>query len=60
MSKIKIKPEKPRLKAMESEIQPTNSDILDLKTMDSNFIINRLEENIKLREMPLEKRAFKK
>ncbi len=30
-------------------------DFLDLRTADTNVIIQQLEENMKLREMPLEK-----
>jgi hypothetical protein len=30
--------------------------MLDLKTMDANIILNHLDEQIKLREMPIEKR----
>ena len=30
--------------------------ILDLKTVDSNIILDHLDEQIKLREMPVEKR----
>jgi len=30
--------------------------ILDLKTLDTNVILNHLDEQIKLREMPVEKR----
>lgn len=29
-------------------------DFLDLKTLNTNIIIEQLEENIKLREMPIE------
>jgi hypothetical protein len=31
----------------------------DLKTVDKNIIIEKLEENIRLREMPIEKQAKK-
>ena len=30
--------------------------MLDLKTLDTNIILNHLDEQIKLREMPIEKR----
>lgn len=30
--------------------------ILDLKTLDTNIILNHLDEQIKLREMPIQKR----
>jgi hypothetical protein len=33
--------------------------MLDLKTMDTNIILNHLDEQIKLREAPLEKRIKK-
>jgi len=32
---------------------------LDLKTMDTNIILNHLDEQIRLREMPVEKRLKK-
>ena len=33
--------------------------MLDLKTMDTNIILNHLDEQITLREMPIEKRLKK-
>ncbi len=33
--------------------------MLDLRTMDTNIILNHLDEQIKLREAPLEKRIKK-
>lgn len=35
-------------------------DFLDLKTLNTNVIIEQLEENIKLREMPIELRLTKR
>lgn len=32
---------------------------LDLKTLDTNIILNHLDEQIKMREMPVEKRLKK-
>ena len=32
---------------------------LDLKTLDTNIILNHLDEQIKLRDMPVEKRLKK-
>ncbi len=32
---------------------------LDLKTLDTNIILNHLDEQIRLREMPVEKRLKK-
>ena len=50
-----IEPKKNRIKP---ELKV--ADIVNpLKTMDSNAIVERLEENIKLREMPVEKQAKK-
>jgi hypothetical protein len=34
--------------------------LLDLKTLDTNIILNHLDEQIKLREMPIEKRKLLK
>lgn len=33
--------------------------MLDLKTMDTNIILNHLDEQIKLREAPIEKKIKK-
>ncbi|MBN1644416.1 hypothetical protein JW851_00045 [Candidatus Woesearchaeota archaeon] len=34
-------------------------DFLNLKTLDTNIIIKKIEDNIKLREMKIEKRIEK-
>lgn len=34
-------------------------NLFDLRTIDTNILVRQLEENIKLREMPLAKRVFK-
>jgi hypothetical protein len=34
--------------------------MLDLKTLDANIILNHLDEQIKLRETPIEKRKLLK
>lgn len=56
---MEIKKLKSGLKAADSELQSKSPEIMDFKTMGSDFIIKQLEENIKFREMPLEKKAFK-
>ncbi len=35
-------------------------DFLNLKTTDTNIVIQQLEENMKIREMPLEKQIQRK
>lgn len=57
---MKIKPIKSELKLNEREIKLPESDVADLRTMDSDIVIKKLEESIKLREMPIEKRILKK
>lgn len=41
-----------------NKLKPTfrlAEDFLDLRTQDTNLVVQQLEEQIKLREMPLEK-----
>jgi hypothetical protein len=54
--------EKSKLKAAQFEMKifTGDTDIVNLKTLDSNAIINQLEENIEMRETPIEKRFSKK
>ena len=52
----KIKKEEPKVKPE----MKLDKDFLDLRTLDTNIIIKHLEENVKLREMPIEKRLKKK
>ena len=52
-----------QIKREEPKIKPEmklDKDFLDLRTLDTNIIIKHLEETIKLREMPIEKRLKKK
>ena len=48
----------PKKNMIKSELKVADS-VNPLKTMESNTIVDRLEENIKLREMPVEKQAKK-
>jgi hypothetical protein len=51
-----------RVKKEELKIKPKtqlSEEFLDLRTMDNNVIIQELEENIKLRELPIEKHIKK-
>lgn len=54
--------EKSKLKAADFEMKIFNGggDIVNLRTMDSNAIINQLEDNMEMRETPIEKRLSKK
>ncbi|MBD3304446.1 hypothetical protein GF343_04825 [Candidatus Woesearchaeota archaeon] len=51
-----------RVKKEELKVKPKiqlSEEFLDLRTADNNLIIQELEENIKLREMPIEKHLKK-
>lgn len=51
-----------RVKKEELKIKPKtqlSEEFLDLRTIDNNVIIQELEENIKLRELPIEKHIKK-
>jgi len=51
-----------RVKKEEMKIKPQMQlaeKFLDLRTMENNVVIQELEENIKLREMPIEKHLKK-
>ncbi|MBW3004528.1 hypothetical protein KY310_01740 [Candidatus Woesearchaeota archaeon] len=51
-----------RVKKEEMKVKPKtqlSEEFLDLRTMENNVIIQELEENIKLREMPIEKHIKK-
>ncbi|MBW3002172.1 hypothetical protein KY338_03375 [Candidatus Woesearchaeota archaeon] len=51
-----------RVKKEELKVKPKtqlSEKFLDLRTMDNNVIIQGLEENIRLREMPIEKHIKK-
>ena len=51
-----------RVKKEEMKIKPKMQlaeKFLDLRTMENNVVIQELEENIKLREMPIEKHLKK-
>jgi len=52
---MKIKKESPKVKP---ELK-MSKEFLDLRTTEKNLILQKLEENIKLRELSVEKR-FKK
>ncbi len=46
----------------ENKIQPEfklADEFLDLKTLDTNVVVKHLEEQIKMREMPIEKHLKK-
>jgi len=46
-----------------SKLQPQfklADEFLDLRTMNTNMVIEQLEQNIKLREMPLEQQLKRK
>lgn len=48
-----------KVKTGKSTLKPEtklSSEFLSLRELDSNYIISSLEENMKLREMPVEKR----
>ena len=49
----KIKREEPKVKPLLN----LQEDFLDLRTSNTNIIIAQLEENIKLREMPIDQQA---
>jgi hypothetical protein len=51
----KIKPNESKIKI---DLKIAN-DFLDLKTLDENLIIKKLEDTIKLREMKIEKHVEK-
>ena len=58
---MEVNKEKSRLKAAEFEMKVIREDeILDLRTMGTNVIIKQLEANIKMRDMPIEKKLRKK
>ena len=47
-----------KVKKEEMKVKPKmklSEEFLDLRTMESNVIIQELKENIKLRELPIEK-----
>ena len=49
-----------KIKREEQKVKPLmklNQEFLDLRTLDTNIIINQLEEKIKLREMPIDQKA---
>ncbi len=51
-----------KVKKEEMKVKPKmklSEEFLDLRTMESNVIIQELEENIKLRELPIEKHLKK-
>lgn len=51
-----------RVKKEEMKVKPKtqlSDEFLDLRTMDNNVIIQELEENIKLRTLPIEKHLKK-
>ncbi len=52
---MKIKPDKSRLKINTK----LGDEFLAIKDMNSSLIIGMLEDNIKIREMPIEKRIKK-
>jgi hypothetical protein len=52
-----------KIKLPESKLRketPLTEKFMGLSDLDSNLIINRLEENIKLRETPIAERLKKK
>lgn len=49
---MKIKREEPKVKPQ----LKLSEEFLDLKTMETNLIVQHLEESMKLRELPVEKR----
>ena len=55
-----IKPIKSELKTTENKITIQNSEIVDLRTVESDFVIRQLEEHIKAREMTIDKKMLKK
>ena len=52
---MKIKKESPKVKPE----MKLSEEFLDLRTTEKNLILQKLDENIKLRELPVDKR-FKK
>ena len=57
----RIKKLKSGLTSFESEIQKLDEEpVNELKEIESDFIIKKLEENIKLRETPVLKKLVKK
>jgi hypothetical protein len=59
---MRISKEKSKFKAADFEMKifRGDGDIVNLRTLDSNAIINQLEDDIELRETPIEKRLRKK
>ena len=55
-----IKPIKSELKTTENKISVQGSEIVDLRTVESDFVIRQLEEHIKHREMSIDKKMLKK
>ena len=56
---MEIKPLKSKLKAHVSELMPEEENNIDLRTVDTDVVIQKLESSIKLRETPLHKRMFR-
>ncbi len=56
MNRLKVKSQEQRLKP---EFRLAG-DLLDLRTLNTNVIINHLEHNLKLRQMTLQDRLKKK
>ncbi|MBW2992395.1 hypothetical protein KY345_04225 [Candidatus Woesearchaeota archaeon] len=58
---MEIKKEKSKLKAAEFEMKIfSENNLIDLRNLDTNVIINQLEANIEGRKNPIEKRIKKK
>jgi hypothetical protein len=59
---MNMQKEKSKFKAADFEMKifRGDGDIVNLKTMDSNAVINQLEDNMEMRETPIEKRLSKK
>jgi hypothetical protein len=55
-----IKPLKSELKITENKVTIQASEIVDLRTVESDFVIRQLEEHIKQREMSIDKKMLKK
>ncbi len=52
-----------RVKKQEVKVKPKfriSEDYIDLRTLDTNVIVEHLEYNLKLRELPVEKRIAEK
>ncbi|MEM4271897.1 MAG: hypothetical protein QXD13_02320 [Candidatus Pacearchaeota archaeon] len=48
-----------KVKREEQKVKPQlklSEEFLDLRTMDNNIIVKHLEENMRIRELPIEKR----